>query len=577
MTERSSEWIYVRDAESEVCWRGCDERDRMTMLACLSSDPRSLAEMAAAWARFRPEQTFHQCGWQREAVPVCGSKWLKLDLEHQCFSRHDTSEEAVPCGGLSFSSEDLTGQRALLWINVPPWWRELPAESWDQRVQAEPDAARTIDFRKVLFGRAMIEDIAQQILRKNWNGIRPHCPSEAWLDYIGDDSEDEREDECEDEAGDSCDMVTSRSGGVRSQAEPTARQRVAHERWCNAVKAIHRAWLMTPRVDLAGMKPRDFLHLDRPWKERELEQRRSQWSQERRPPPPLLRTSRLFLKGPMGPEEVLSYFDLCRDLIVAAFRWIDDDPRISKQTLVDELERFKDGWLESEAEDGEGSTNRDIIDAERALMPRLASNEPIDCDCALCRMMHGQPELFGPTFSMHDGFRVEMEDEFAFSLTSDFEEWENNRELWQTMDGAAPEFDDQSQLTIVSGQDRIWPHANARELSYEEGPDISPRLSLLCIGMRLTQIVDRLSALHADRNDIDEANEAFEQLGRAVGAWLVAQSSGLRTRPQQRTEAAAQRMIEALERIATRYEDVADTSADLQRLVDQWQRQLTVS
>lgn len=270
MSEQSSEWISLRDGERELCWYGADEWDRLTILACLSNDPRSLAELSAAWSRFQPDTPLLDCRWRAHPAPSSGSAWLRIDLHQQCFSRDDTGEVPPPCGAYQRVSDDANHPQRMLWINVPPWWRELASDKWSGVHRVESDLTRSIDFRNVLYGRAMIEDITNRLLRKNWNGMRPlpslhestACHAHTPLEKAIDEAIDRRV------------QGTDRNGKRRAQALPTERQLAADRRWRKAIQAIHAAWLMTPRIDLAGMKPRDFLHLDREWKDREVDQRR---------------------------------------------------------------------------------------------------------------------------------------------------------------------------------------------------------------------------------------------------------------------------------------------------------------
>ncbi len=54
-----------------------------------------------------------------------------------------------------------------------------------------------------------------------------------------------------------------------------------------------------------------------------------------------------FRFGPMGTEEVVIYFDLVRDLIMAAWRWVDDDPAVTHDKLTGDLLLYIEGWLSS--------------------------------------------------------------------------------------------------------------------------------------------------------------------------------------------------------------------------------------
>ena len=143
----------------------------------------------------------------------------------------------------------------------------------------------------------------------------------------------------------------------------------------------------------------------------------------------------------MGREEVVMYFDMCRELIGAGWEWCvaqgielqDVAGRLrSEHELVAILTGVKDEWLMSPLEGG--SPPRFIIECSRRRVPRgagvaiagmterEADRHKIDCDCPICDMM--ADGMFGTAFVGIDGHHLELDDEFAFSLHESREAWE---------------------------------------------------------------------------------------------------------------------------------------------------------
>ena len=225
---------------------------------------------------------------------------------------------------------------------------------------------------------------------------------------------------------------------------------------------------------------------------------------------------------------------------------------------------------------------RDIIDLERTLTPRLASNDPIDCDCPLCRLQANE-ELFGPAFSICDGYHLEMDDEFAFSLEADRDMWEMSRTSYEPTRPARDEDTIETSLATFRGP-VVLPAADPADRDDEDSADIwtsshvnsepvPPELSLFAIGARLAELIDRLKSLGAQRKLIDDLNAAFDEMSKVIRDWIVDKVTG----KAEESEAMSQvvdRMIAILEAGALSVPDITSQSADLQSLVHEWQRQL---
>lgn len=622
MSQQPCDRIFVRDRERSLCWQACDEWDRTTMLACLSSDPRSLEELALAWSRYRPDQPLMELEWCEADRPRKSGQWLAIDLAAQRYAWRDPEDLAAKPGCYELTDEELAGRNRFAWINVPPWWRAVPPKQWPFTTgrsspdsAARPGAARSrggsmtaterrppLDFRSVLYGRPLVEFIAQQAKEHQQEVL---ASDSAFTDAEANEGRG-NEGAAEGDEGlcSSADAERHESDGATVTGDPSEdwcrelsrEERAQVKRWEKLTKRIHAGWLMTPRDDLAGKRPRRFLHAHREWKDRELDQRRSQWSRERRPPPPAPRTSDLFCFGPMGLEEVTHYFDLCRYLIGIALQMVDDEPRVAETQLIERLELARDDWLSGEAMEGDRFTVQEVIDGERQLIPRVASSDPFDCDCPLCRIHELEPDLFGPAFWMCDTFREEMEEEFAFSLHARQEDWQKARDEWlswsyapiergEASDSDASNSDEaggdarygRSEAEAVSTElpDGDWP--KVWETSFSDDSHGSPRLSLLGIGGHLGEIIDQLKELGAAREEINRLNRAFDELAHAVRRWLAREPPRVQSGEPSSFEPAAAEMIQLLERAALEHPELTAKSADLQSQIHQWQRQLSPS
>lgn len=528
MQELRNDWIYIRDGHRELRLQVCDSWERVTMLASLSSDPRSLEELAVAWSRYRPDQPLLERDWEPALKPGAEEFWLGVDLTRQSYVWNDPEPIDPNAGGMrenvddQWHASDEADNALVVWLNVPPWWTKEDADRWsssenDERTQGRYTHVQSLDFRSVLYGRPLVEYIAGSVC-----AVAPQCRAAIEVDSRA------------------CDKLT---------------------------KKMHAAWLMTQRGDLEGATPRYYLHLQRDWKDREIEYRRTQWTKERRPPPPVSNASHLFRFGPMGTEEVVTYFELCRELFQAAWLCMSDDPKIDLSALIAFLELTRDSWMEESSPDLDGCAPEEVIEIERQLMPRQASCDPIDCDCPLCRMQSLEPELFGPSFTICDGFQLEMEGEFAFSLIAEHDCWEEEREIWNPCEDDSEDSEEEEKEGLQWGE--VW------RSSYVASSPQGVTLSLFAIGTRLAELVGDLQTMKAEPAQIDSLNGAFGDLGRAIRQWLVEEATDADSQLGESTTSKVNHMIGCLEAVAFAHPELTAKSADLQSLVHHWQRQLT--
>lgn len=606
MAEQTGDWIVLREGNRTLYCSSRDHWDRITMLAVLSSDPRSIEELAIAWSRYRADDPLKEWPWEELwSAPPADVDWLFVDLQAQCFGWHDEEEVQLAEGAYTRDKDLKPEERELIWMNIPPWWRQNDDDHWplESRMSA---SGGDHDFRQVLFGRELSEGIAHRVLCFPWNQCDANVPKAkssfatpgklaTGARSAGDfqprhprsDEHDEDtalEDDCDDEQQDCRD-----AGGMDG--------RFLRKSIRAAIQKIHAEWLMTPHLSLHGSTPRDFLHLHREWKERELDFRRAQWSHQRRPPTPVPVTSHLFRRGPMGIEEVVAYFDLCRELVTAAWRWHSEEPSITPTKMVEELEQFKALWLSSETMDGDGESAREVIEQERRLLPRLASSDPIDCDCPLCRLQQSESDMFGPAFSICDGYHLDLEDEFAFSLYSDHDEWEASRSEWARWDNLPisgddaeedeedeDDSEDDGETEHNEGAEESIGTVGERDFEFERsdiwkssmvGPTNGfPALSIFSVGSRLTEIISELKRLRATQEEIDRLNDDFDALTMALRGRSINEAKG-KPAPTRLTAEAVKCLVQSLECMALQHPQLIPHSADLQSMLHQWQRELS--
>lgn len=565
MAEQIGDWIILRDGSRTLCCRNRNHWDRLTLLAVLSSDPRSIEELSVAWSRYRPNEPLTEWEWSElSEAPPAHTDWLWVDLSLQCFAWHDPEEFESESGTYAHDIEVKAEVRELIWMNIPPWWQQLSGQQWPVEL-ATTLRIVPMDFRNVLYGPELAEDVASQVLNAVWPKSKGAQQAKG------------RRSEMQGSLG-------GRDNGKFNSRTPDSKTQAT-------IKTIHAQWLMTPRPSLQGRVPREFLHGDRDWKERELDNRRSQWSRQGRPPTPVPVTAAVFRYGPMGMEEVVAYFDLCREMVTAAWRWYQEDPLITKAKLIEDLEKFKCGWLSGEAADGEGESVQEIIDQERQLIPRLASSDPVDCDCPLCRSQQSESAMSGPAFSICDGYHLDLEDDFAFSLCDDRDEWEAFRDQWcswdNETDSSATAEDDPVLRGSVQSLSSSSRFSSSHLPSESESCGVlgscrvgaamkAPDLSLYCFGARLSEIISDMKRLKAASVEIDRLNGVFDRLARVIREWLVNEAND---QPPEQAAAAAdvavRRMVQSLESVAINHPELTTSSADLQSLLHQWQRELT--
>jgi len=310
--------FVVAIVEEDGCRLGVSlgEEEALTLVAVASEDPTCWDDVVAYWPRYRtPPVPEFADSLALEHVDFATARgtldrhvpWVVIDLVRR---RIITGPEMEPIGrdqAFALVVEESGDQHCPLSIHLPPWWElfEQTDPSVIDRVRETPLAVPRVN-REVLFGAAMIEDLARRIL--------DIVESDEW-----------------------------RSSGASEQV--TVR--------FDFTLRVHRDWLMTPRPDLGGLIPRQMLHGAVAWLDR------VEWAQRLRYEDGgkiiAISTSVTgYDEAPMGREEVVMYFDLCRELIAAGWEWCvaqgiasqDIASRVRREhDLVAFLTGVKDDWL----------------------------------------------------------------------------------------------------------------------------------------------------------------------------------------------------------------------------------------
>jgi hypothetical protein len=215
----------------------------------------------------------------------------------------------------------------------------------------------------------------------------------------------------------------------------------------NTVSQLHARWLMTPRIDLQGKTPRDVVleHLD--FIDHDLSSRQLQWSMLGVCPPGISADSFAYRRSGFGTHEYVVYYYLVRHLFDSCWKRVHSVKSLAVTEEESRLAAVKAEWLETPSEEFEGRTPAAIIDSERRRIPIVVAAHDIffSEECELCRMMV-ETET-GPTFWHLSGHNVDYD--FAFSVHRNRGDWEEEQVEWEQFirESESYESDDSSDQT----------------------------------------------------------------------------------------------------------------------------------
>lgn len=534
LDERSCRLAASLDADSAV-----------TLIAVASEDPSSWDEIVSYWPRYRtPEMSEFADGLPLQVVDWATAidaideeeSWCVIDLVQKriCTGRNvmKVDRDAV----FAMVTDEKGNQHCPMSVHLPPWW-ELKEHVEPFVVKKPRDMPIVVPRtnREVLVGSAMIDFFASRIMSMVGDGLLP--------------------------------MELSSPQEVDDPEANNALYRLTVN--------VHRDWLMTPRQDLQGRTPRVLLFGAHDWSDRVINGQRLRF-EDGAPMVAAPDDVDGYEDAPMGREEMIIYFDLCREVIRGGWFWCQnevDAARLSlsheRAQLISELCTFlsavRDDWLQQPFEGG--SPPSFIVECSRRRVPRGAGvsiagmmgqeqeQHIPDCDCPLCNMMASG--MFGVGFTSLDGHHLELDEEFAFSTRESYEEWEEQQAEWAEMSSEMDRKREEREAREAAGETEQDEFASAWSSPMLDGPLPGDRFGRMKLAFRLTEIISDLESNSAPNELIKNLNVSFREYHQSE--------------PLQR-EVAKRVLTSHLDATGQRYPMLVSKVADFQSQVDEFDR-----
>lgn len=506
--------VVIDDDSIRVLSPLCDV-DALALQGCAAEDPANWNDLAMVWQRYKfdPENAEFADGLPirltslDEAIDLLANAaaWFALDLIHR---RVLTGGEFVllrPRGTQIEEDGPMTET-----IVLPPWWELLQhVDPVMLRSQRETALKLPDPRRDVLWGSAMTSFFAERMLTAIRDG-------QQWI-------------------------------GERWDGQPCGAYDITVE--------IHRDWLMTPRDDLGGGVPRDCLHGGMDWID-DLAGGQTFRVYQGEEPVPIPTGLSTYETAAMGRHEVVLYFEACRETLGAGWQWLIndqsrlDDPEV-KRKLMAAMKEYLAHWLESPFEDGRPPA--EVIRCDRIRIPLVSDggSHVIDCDCPICEMMAS--DMFGPSIEHFDGYALDVDGEFAFSIHATREEWEAEHREWEEMNAQveADRKHREAKSESVGGDfSSVW-----RGTVVGDGKIPGDTFGHLGMAFLVAELVGTLKAAGAEQGDVDALNAAFREYRTASLSDEVTSS--------------AEGFKQTLEQLAAKHEDLVSRAADLQSRIDE--------
>lgn len=492
-------------------------------IAALSADPVTLDELEAACERFElPRPNRRRLA--NLSAGLCDEPYdaglVVIDLAARLVVVDSTYSSPGPTGEVCYHDGHCATDTWLRYHLADDWlfagdqftWPGLAAQRRRERTARPPLEART-----VFYGRPLLEFVAREIFAA----------------YV-----------------------------TREAADSDVRE---------AIRAIHAAWLLTPRDDLDGFCPREIAlerHDHLTW---DLQDQSENWSLLNRCPPALQESTFAFRYGGFGTHELVKYYDLVRELLWSCWDRLEEQGKTQPTARtpaaltvgdfltveVPRLEHVREVWLDSPDPECHGKTPRSIIHRERTRLPEgmSAQDAMVDPDCPCCQMLADMP---GPAFWCLDG--CNMDDDFAFDIRHRTrEEWEAEQREWEAhRQRFAAEREERQRLGVTeSGFDgpeekSVW----SSSFSVGENADVPLGVRLFGIGGHLAELMVDLRGDADQRSAVPDAQRFIDQLNRDFG--------NLRDVLQSSEAALAEALIEpVMDRFAETLADVAAAAPSL--------------
>lgn len=375
--------VTLRDAERAV-YDTLPTQLADVVLAALSAEPETLAELEAAIARYdQPVQREgflqHMQAGLNESLWDAGLLLIDLPARLVVAVTEPALYEPQRHGFALYCPDpppnwDEVSEEEIVWLPYqlsPAWqfthtltgWRTLAEERCRARTAAPP-----FDARPVLFGQ-LAESIARECL----------------------------------------------AARTANESDP--------------VIPIHERWLLTPRADLHGQTPRAVLLAEREFIENDIESRARQWAFTGACPPGLDPHSSVYRCAGFGTHANVVYYGLVRYLVNECWQHVRVEPDVRLEAETARLEGLQADWL---ATGGDYSHSPAwILEQERRRLPITMTSEEsiIDHDCPVC-VMAANPD-FGPCFWHLDGSGMDLDDNWVFSFHPTQAAWEAERRAWE--------------------------------------------------------------------------------------------------------------------------------------------------
>ena len=417
------------------------------LVAALSAEPETLAELEAALARYeKPDPEFPAFRFLTKTSDIDKRPWdagvVVIDLAARIVAVESVYSNPGLEGEVSYHNGDHETDIRVQYRLPDDWLFVRSIEEYEVlfRNRSQQRAAHPpLDTRSILYGRPLIEWIIM--------AVRDQQPAiSRILKSFADLGESNKRTEGE-EQPDQLDL-----DGLQQQIS-------------TQLSTIHARWLLTPREDLFGKTPREVLLAKQDLIDYDLHTRAMQWSLMNEGPPCLSTDSFAYRFGGFGTHEWVIYYDLLRKLIWHALNSVTANggallPLTDVEKAAQRLEDVRDRWLNEPQSEYDDRTPANIIENERRRLPIAIQPKDmiVDEDCPMCQMMADEIAFPGPGFWHLDG--THMDDEFAFS-------WFRTREEWEEEQRRREAFDKEYRSKLDQTQPNVNPVEAEADLAHE--------------------------------------------------------------------------------------------------------------
>ena len=516
----------------------------ITMAALVSEDPEDWAAATRVWPRYRTPAVCQDASEiPLETVELADAiesltnapAWVVIDFRSKRLLYGGDILPLEPDSFINTNPDEESNDNWLLVIHLPPWW-ELHADGYIGSIpqSRESEISKRVVNRDILYGTPLLRDLATRLVEADGE--------HDWMSY------------------------TAKGFDEKQQ---------------QLIIQIHRDWLMTPREDLGGRIPRELLHGSVSWIEKLIEGQRHRFHSGI-PFTGLPKDWDPSETGPIGRAEMCMYFTLCRTLVTTGWAVLNEvreeqtslarDEKIT--LLIADLESIKNGWMDSNYEDDVAP--KIVIEYERRRVPRGQGlvidgfDEPgathnTDCDCPICDVMN--EGLFGVGFISYDGYHLEMDNEFAFSIYETHEEWESERQAYENEYGSDDyiasedwqgndldgEMDDEVDDDLDDDLKPVWSGIQSRdEMPGGQLPGDSS--GQLLMAFMLSELTGNLQGKNAPQLEIDALNKEFKAMRKSSGKERMQLAAAFKSK---------------LEELTNQYPALTPKIADFQSMIDE--------